>query len=341
MRSLAVAALVVLASCSATGTRSLPPTHTATGAALSDAQAFLRTYVGADGRVSRTDQGGDTVSEGQSYGLLLAVAVGDRAEASRIWRWTRTHLRRADGLLAYHASPQGRVLDRSSAADADLVTAWALSRLPGDGADATALGRAVLDHETVRVGSHLLLAAGDWATGSPASLNPSYWALPAFRALGATVPDHRWSELSAGAAWATGVLTSGGSDLPPDWARADGTRLSPSAAPGGGVPDVRYSYDAQRCLIWMSGTGWDARWAARVDAHGTAAALHPDGSPLDDSASALAAVATAAADLAAHRGEEAMHLLAGADSLVRAHPTYYGSAWVALGRLLLTTDVLR
>src|SRR5438045_6380113 len=38
------------------------------------ARAFLDRYVMGDGRVARIDQGGDTVSEGQAYALLLAAA---------------------------------------------------------------------------------------------------------------------------------------------------------------------------------------------------------------------------------------------------------------------------
>lgn len=64
--------------------------------------AFFSSYVDASGRVVRKDQGGDTVSEGQGYALLLAAAVGDRARFSSVWTWTKAHLQRQDGLLAWH-----------------------------------------------------------------------------------------------------------------------------------------------------------------------------------------------------------------------------------------------
>jgi endoglucanase len=48
----------------------------------------LASYVRPDGRVARPDQGDDTVSEGQAYGLLLAEANGDDATFRRIWGWT-------------------------------------------------------------------------------------------------------------------------------------------------------------------------------------------------------------------------------------------------------------
>ena len=60
---------------------------------------FLDRYVDGDGRVVRHDQGGDTVSEGQAYAMLLSVAADDRSRFDRVWGWTRAHLRRSDGLL--------------------------------------------------------------------------------------------------------------------------------------------------------------------------------------------------------------------------------------------------
>ena len=57
-------------------------------------QKFLDEYVETDGRVVRRDEGGDVVSEGQAYGMLIAVAVGDETRFRSIWKWTKTHLRR-------------------------------------------------------------------------------------------------------------------------------------------------------------------------------------------------------------------------------------------------------
>ena len=53
--------------------------------ATAAARAFLTAYVDPDGRVVRRDQGGDTVSEGQGYALLLAVVLGDKARFQRVW----------------------------------------------------------------------------------------------------------------------------------------------------------------------------------------------------------------------------------------------------------------
>lgn len=57
------------------------PQQTATG--------FLAAYARPDGRVVRPDQGGDTVSEGQAYGMLLAETAGNYDALARIWEWAR------------------------------------------------------------------------------------------------------------------------------------------------------------------------------------------------------------------------------------------------------------
>ena len=49
----------------------------------------------------RRDQGGDTVGEGQAYGMLMAAAIGDKKRFNLIWDWTQKNLVRPDGLISY------------------------------------------------------------------------------------------------------------------------------------------------------------------------------------------------------------------------------------------------
>jgi hypothetical protein len=58
-----------------------------------------------------------------------------------------------------------------------------------------------------------LLAAGPWATGSPGSLDPSYWAPQAFEGLARFTGDPRWRALDAGARAAEVALTPSGQML--------------------------------------------------------------------------------------------------------------------------------
>jgi endoglucanase len=313
---------------------------------------FLDRYVDEDGRVVRHDQGGDTVSEGQSYALLLAQVAGDRETFARVWEWTRSNLLRPDGLLASHADAE-RVLDRNPASDGDLVTAWALLRASGPGAGELRRARrrmadAVLEREIAAPPGPELLAAGPWATGQPASLNPSYWSLPAFAALSEATGDARWEGLGAASVSAIRALTEEGRLLPPDWARADGAAVSASASPNGDPPEVQYGPDAQRVVVWLAASCEPAarRLAAAWwpllsgDATSRALALRTDGQVGDGTPTPLSLVASAAAAAAAGRPRVRDRLIDEAARLDAAHPTYYGAAWVALGRALLTTDLL-
>ena len=139
------------------------------------ASAFLARYVDRDGRVVRRDQGGDTVSEGQSYAMLLAAAIGDRARFDRVWHWTRAHMERPDGLLSWRPG------DRQPAADADLDAARALLvaarrfNRPGLARDARRIGRSVRGEESTLIGGRRVLVAGPWARAQ-AIVNPSYVA---------------------------------------------------------------------------------------------------------------------------------------------------------------------
>jgi endoglucanase len=346
-----VAALV--ASAFLTG-RSAPtgPSGRANRAAIDAARRFLATYVERSGRVVRRDQGGDTVSEGQSYALLLAQVAGDYGALRRIWRWTAAHLWRPDGLLASHADAT-HVIDPEPATDADLVAAWALALSHGDAAaeyhrQARRIAAAVLVHETVWPGGRPVLAAGPWATGRPASLNPSYWARPAFAALAPATGDRRWAAIAKSSVGDVRVLSGGGGALPPDWARLDGRTMSPTPSPNGQPSAVQYGPDAQRLVVWLASScdpaarrlaaGWWPMLSS--DATAQALALTTDGRIVAAGPSPLALVAAAAAAHAAGQTAARNRLLDWAEAVERQYPSYYGAAWVALGRALLEGRML-
>jgi endoglucanase len=85
-----------------------------------------------------------------------------------------------------------------------------------------------------------------------------------------------------------------------------------------------------------------ARWSAQLTPRASATPLAVDlhGTIVDGGQGPLFAVAAAAAEKAAGRTAPAQQDLAVADRIAAGFPTYYGSAWDALGRLLLTTDRL-
>jgi len=315
------------------------------------AAQFLARYARPDGQVVRLDQGGDTVSEGQAYGMLLAELAGNEAAVGRIWTWTREHLQLGNGLFAWHADAAGKVTGREPASDADVLIAWALLRYRGPGAAAwhkegRRVAAAILAHEvTTGPGGVPVLAAGPWATGRPASLDPSYWSLTAFRQLAALTGDQTWQRMAAGAVALTRALTRDGRQLPPDWAEltASGT-LKPEPAPDGSQPQTQYGPDAQRTVVWFAAScdprarALAARWwpVLRPAARSAALALSPAGTVLTGTPATLPMVASAAAAMAADDGTAARGLLHHATAQQRDQSTYYGGAWNALGPALMT-----
>jgi endo-1,4-beta-D-glucanase Y len=304
------------------------------------ADGFLDRYVTHDGRVLRHDHGGDIVSEGQAYALLLAEAAGRPERIRAVWTWTAAHLQRPDGLFAWHATADGRVEDPQPATDADVLIAYALCRYAGPGAPALhAAGRriaaAVLANESVTLPDGApLIVAGPWAVAtSPPIVNPSYLMPGVFQALGRFTGDGRWGRAAAASVAAVRRLTGDGLRLPPDWALLAGRHLVAAPAPDG-TAGTQYGPDAARLPIWFAtACDPDARaLAARWWRSSLSSAGRPAGPPL--SLTAAAAAATAAGD-----DHAAGRLYDRAAAQAARAPTYYGDAWAALGRALLDGSI--
>ena len=330
--------------------------HEAAGRTPAGATAggFLDRYMDPDGRVVRRDQGGDTVSEGQAYAMLLAVAVGDRRRFDKAWGWARRNLQRDDGLLSY-LWRDGKVVDPQAASDADLDAAHALV-LAGKRFRSASLrrqglriGRAILAKETVRRGGRRVLVAGPWARQGTPWINPSYFSPRGYAVLGRASGDRRWAQLRRGSDAITAGLTRRSPGLAPDWARLGRSgAATPSGAPDGSK-SARFGYDAVRVplrLAWGCNAR-ERRLAARPwdFLHGQAGGgIAPEytlgGRRLAPGTSPTATVAAAAAARAAGHGGAGGRLLDRAAAQERQSPTYYGSALVALGRVVLETRAL-
>jgi endoglucanase len=337
--------LVATAACGSAAKPSRPATPDPTVAATS----FLSRYVTSDGRVLRKDQGGDIVSEGQAYGLLVAE-LADRPDTARtIWQWTAAHLRRPDGLLAFHADGNGQIQDGNAAADADVLAAFALLRYTGDDeanlhAQGRDLARAVLGHETVPVSGEPAVVAGNWATATPPTVNPSYWMPGVFTALGRYTGDGRWRQAAGRALDLLTQVTDGGGRLPPDWAQIQDGRLVPTGAPDGSK-GVGYGLDAARLPVWLGlgctagerrlAASWWTNLLAKED-RVAALSLSVNGDPVDRSLHPLPLLAGAASAKAARDATRSTALWQRAAAQSRRTPTYYGDAWLALGGALLS-----
>jgi endoglucanase len=333
-----LAAMLLIASCSNDSGGSKPGNAPASSGA---AATFLSRYMTSDGRVLRRDQGGDIVSESQAYGMLIAQLANRPATVRTIWQWTKAHLSRPDGLLAFHAAGDGRVIDPNPAADADTLAAYALLRYRGQNqaalsADGRRIATAILAHESASADGQPVIVAGTWATGSPATVNPSYWMPGIFDAIARMTSDDRWSAAASKAVTLVQQVTDNGRQLPPDWARLEGGRLTPSNAPDGSA-GIRYGLDAARLPLWFAAGSGSARQLAAAwwqllspDDRSASQALSIEGAPIDPSASTVPLLAGAAAANAAGDTNRSRTLTQRAIQQGLEHPTYYGDAWLAL-----------
>jgi endo-1,4-beta-D-glucanase Y len=358
---LGVIALLFLAGCGGTGSTQSSASLTQVQSqaqpeerAVAAARHFLSRYVDADGRVVRHDQGGDTVGEGQAYGMLLAAAIGDSQRFDAIWGWTKNNLRRPDGLLSFRWR-NGRVLDPDAASDADLDASRALLvaacrfHRPAARQEALQLGRAIMRVEVASVDGTRVLTAGNWAVRAPVTVNPSYFSPATYAALQAASGDPRWGDLAASSRSITSELMSPPSRLPPDWARLEGDKPVPIGSPSDPQSTPQFGFDAVRTLIRMDEDPNPAGRRIVARAWPVFAAQDPTNLPVDHDLSGRSVgdilnpvVLVAAAAAADAEGLPAARdgLLDEAEALDARFPTYYGAAWVALGRVMLTTKLL-
>ena len=314
-------------------------------------RAFLADWV-EGGRVVRRDQGSDTVSEGQAYGMLIALSLKDEKSFDSLWRWTEKNLQKRDGLLAWRWQ-NGAVVDSTPASDADLDVARALviagkqfgrSDLRTAG---TRLATAIADTLTVQTSLGRILLPGPWAATNPHSYNPSYASPVSFQVLGDATGDSRWAELAVGSRAVTNKLLDVAA-LPSDWAQVndDGT-VAVIPGPTGTSGEVTYGYDAARTAIRFaeSCSTADVAISARISptlARSTelAAVLDLGGSAKTNDKSPLAYAARAAASAAGGNVGAAQADLTRAARLSSSVPTYYGRAWTALAISMLRQTTL-
>lgn len=240
----------------------------ATASADSAWLAYQTRFITPEGRVVDTGNGNISHSEGQGWGMLLALAHDDRATFRRLWQWTRQHLSRPDdALFAWRYEPLASppVADTNNASDGDLFIAWALQlaaeRWQQRGyASASRAIREAIAARLVRQahGMTLLLpGANGFAQGEALDLNLSYWFMPALVDFAAREPQGPWQGLIDSGQRLLDEARFGRYRLPTDW-----IRLTPEGelAPSPEWPP-RFGFDAVRIPLYF-------RWAGLSHAEG-------------------------------------------------------------------------
>ena len=224
--------------------------------------AYRASFVSPDGRVIDNANGGISHSEGQGYGLLLAVAADDPDGFAQIWRWTVDHLQlRPGGLFAWKWDPKpGAAADRNNASDGDVLIAWALAKAAKrfgrpDYRDAA---RKIVDALATgairpsRMGPILLPGtAGFGAADQPDGpvVNLSYWIFPAFNDFEALSPGKGWADLRRNGFRLLAGSRFGPLGLPADWVAVGSAKPAPARK----FP-ADFGYDAIRIPLYLA---WD------------------------------------------------------------------------------------
>ncbi|QGM99553.1 cellulase [Methylocystis parvus] len=227
--------------------------------------AYKARYVADQGRVIDTGNNMISHSEGQGYGMLLAVAANDRPAFDRIWGWTRANLMvRDDAILAWRWEPGKRpaVADMNDASDGDLLVAWALAEAGEFWNDMsyTTSGRRIaveVTRKTVlfktKMGAILLPAVSGFHENDRADgpiVNLSYYIFPAFARLKLVAPEIDWPGLTQTGLNLLDATRTAGETLPPDWMSLKDWTYKPAD----GFP-AQFSYNAVRVPLYMAWAG--------------------------------------------------------------------------------------
>lgn len=214
-------------------------------------------FVDRSGRVIDTGNGMISHSEGQSYGMILALHANDREAFTRIAGWTRATLLRGDVALhswRYDPRQANPVSDPNNATDGDIVIAWALAQAAqrwkhADWAEQAAAIRAAIRARCVvdRFGRKLLLPGMDgFVTAGQVVLNPSYFVWPALDQFAQLDGKAVWGPVIADCEALAGLSRFGQHRLPTDWIKVTG---SAEVAPADDRPP-RFGYDAIRVALY-------------------------------------------------------------------------------------------
>jgi endoglucanase len=219
-------------------------------------------FVQADGRVIDTGNNGVSHSEGQGYGLLLALRMNDEDVFKQIWQWTKTNLQvRNDNLFIWRRRPSTELNDedRNNATDGDIIIAWSLLEASKQWRQATFEQEAIkilLDIKQrliVKKNGMAIILPGEFGFQFPETIiiNLSYWIYPAFKTFSAFDNDPVWNELIASGQTLSQKARFGRWQLPPDWLEIKGDQ---SMAP---AKNKRFGYDAVRVPLYQLMAGID------------------------------------------------------------------------------------
>ncbi len=196
-------------------------------------------------KIIRPENGGDTVSEGIGYGMLIGVFMNDQPMFDTLWSFAKGH-NDGHGLMNW-CVPAGAnsCSGGGSATDGDEDMAYALlmasKQWPSKASyatDATALINAIMQYEVD--GSNVLKPGDNF--GGAGQMNPSYLAPSYYRAFARATNNSKWMAV-LDQSYTIIAAASGQHGLVPNWASSSGGGV---AGPGNDGNGPNFGYDACR-----------------------------------------------------------------------------------------------
>jgi endo-1,4-beta-D-glucanase Y len=230
------------------------------------------------------------MSEGMSYGMMIAVQMNKKAEFDRLWTWAKTYMQHQSGLragyFAWKLNTSGQRLDENPASDGETYFATALffaagrwgngSGIYNYQAEANAILDAMLHKESSNGGvvqgvtnmfhstykQVVFTPIGNAATFT----DPSYHT-PAFYELWGRWADSDnqfWFEAAGASRWLFQRAANSTTGLMPDYSEFNGAAHT-------GSPHENFSYDAWRAIsnigvdyAWFGADSWQVTQSNRL-----------------------------------------------------------------------------
>lgn len=222
---------------------------------------FKEHFISGDGRVIDRVQNDMSHSEGQGYGMLLAVKFEDKPLFDKLLQWTGNNLQvRKDSLSAWgwgkRPNEEWTVIDYNNAADGDVLIAYALIQAEQKWKQKTYAKQALTivqnlrTHMAIKLNNRTFLLSGyyGFADAKGLVLNPAYQIFPAYQAF-AKIDDRQfWEKVHNDARYLLDESSRNPANLPADWVLAE---------PDGSIKiyaakSSRFSYEAVRVLLYLA-----------------------------------------------------------------------------------------
>ena len=249
LRAISLCMLLTVAFCSNAGARD-----------RSMWELYKKSFLSDDGRIVDHGRGKTSHSEGQGYGMELAVLHNDRVVFERIWQWTRNNLQiRSDRLFAWQwgrrPNNEWQVLDYNNATDGDILIAYALLQadeawhVPAYQEEALKIIGDIRTMLSVAWKDRTFLLPGYYGFDRDRTvlLNPSYLLFSAFRAFSRLDQAAFWDKVRQDGLFLIERSCFGRLCLPADWVVL--TNEGPAPAPG---KDPYFGAEAIRVLLALA-----------------------------------------------------------------------------------------